>query len=155
VRLFVAVRPPASALAHLARALDRAPAPTWHLTLAFLGEVADDAPLAGPLAAVAARHAPFTVALGGSGRFGRAVWVGVTGAVPALTDLAADVASACGLADDRAYRPHLTVARGRVDPAALAAYAGPSFPVDRLELVRSVLGRSAEHTALQEHRLVG
>jgi 2'-5' RNA ligase len=155
VRLFVAVRPPVDVLAHLARTLARPPAPTWHLTLAFLGEVDDDAPLAGPLADVAARRPPFSLALAGSGRFGPAVWVGVTGDVPALAGLAADVAAACGLGDDRPYRPHLTVARGRLDPAALASYAGPSWTVDRLVLVRSVLGRRAEHTVRQEHRLLG
>ncbi len=150
MRLFVAVRPDEAALAHLAAALGRAPAPTWHITLAFLGE----APVP-VLGSVAAAHPPLRLALAGSGRFGRAVWVGVAGDVGRLAVLAADVQAACGLTDDRPYRPHLTIARSGLDPAPLSAYAGPPFEVDRLLLVQSVLGQRAVHTVLEEHRLTG
>lgn len=155
MRLFVAVRPSADALAHLARALGCAPSPRWHVTLAFLGEAADGGALASPLASVAAAAAPLQLQLAGGGRFGRAVWVGVHGDVAALSGLAGAVAAACGVADDRPYVPHLTVSRGGLDPASLAAYEGPPFLVDRLLLVESVLGRTAVHTVLQEHRLLG
>ena len=80
--------------------------------------------------------------LAGAGTFSRrAVWLGVTGDVDRLLRAAYGVA-----ADDRAYQPHLTVARlrGGTDPAgavaALSSYAGPSWTADEVHLVRSRLG---------------
>lgn len=140
MRLFAAIRPPAHALDHLAHALDlvasgrtvtggvgpvRWTAPeNWHLTMAFHGEVPDGAvaDLQGALAEVAARTAPFTLALRGSGIFAhRTVWVGASGEVEAAVALARAATSAggavTGWTDERERsRPHLTV--GRVLPAA-------------------------------------
>lgn len=161
VRLFVALRPPADAVTHLRSALEHvgsAPRPgaagRWHVTLAFLGEVADPAPLTDPLAAVAGRHPPLALRLAGSGSFGAGpVWVGVQGDRAGLHALAADVAAACrsvGVAlEQRPYRPHLTVGRrGRPAPAALAAYDGPVWTATEVELVRSTLGRTVDHDVL-------
>jgi 2'-5' RNA ligase len=164
VRTFVAVRPPPSAVEHLRAVLPSWPsAPErWHLTLAFLGEVADPSTLASPLAAVCARSAPLDLRLAGSGTFGRGgpVWVGVEGDRAALTGLAAAVAQACrdlGVdVERRPYRPHLTVGRrGRPDPARLAAYAGPAWTASEVELVASRLGRSVEHRVLERFPLSG
>lgn len=77
-----------------------------------------------------------------------------------LCTLAASVGAAarrCGIAvDDRPYRPHLTLARGRpgtdlrplVD--ALRGYAGTPWTADALHLVRSRLGAGPGGTAAHE-----
>jgi 2'-5' RNA ligase len=161
VRLFVAVRPTPAAVSHLRALLGtvRTSDPEkWHVTLAFLGDVANDDRLEAGLAAVASRHEPFGLRLHGSGRFGpRATWAGLAGDVEPLRALAADVVDACrraGIAlERRAYQPHLTV--GRVDPALLAAYDGPTWPVREIELVQSVLGKRALHTVLRAFPLAG
>jgi len=158
VRTFVAVRPPAEAVEHLRAALGRsATAPErWHVTLAFLGEVAEPRRLAAPLDAVCAGTPAFALRLAGSGSFGRGgpVWVGVEGDVLDLTALAGDVARACRRAgadaEKRPYQPHLTVGRrGRPNPSALSSYAGPVWSVDHVELVVSHLGRTVEHEVVE------
>jgi 2'-5' RNA ligase len=160
VRLFVALRPPPEAVADLRARLPRWPsAPErWHLTLAFLGELAGPAEVHDRLLAV--RSPAFDVRLEGSGTFGRQgpVWVGVGGDVVALQDLAWQVRSAATAAgvqlDHKAYRPHLTVGRrGHPSPAALSGYRGPSWRASELELVRSDVGRSVVHIVLERYPL--
>ena len=97
-----------------------------HLTLKFLGDV-DEARVGTVvelLAAVAARHAPVRIVVGGVGAFPslarpRVVWVGVE-ATPRLELLQHDVESACATlgfeVEGRAFRPHVTL--GRVRPRA-------------------------------------
>lgn len=154
MRLFVAVRPPPSAVDDAAAAVDPVrplapglrwvPPERWHLTLAFYGEVPDD-----EVDRVVARTGrrldgavELRLSLTGAGHFGgRAVWLGVTGDVAALRSLA-------GALDPggRRYRPHLTVARVRDDTgtaavvAALSGYAGPVWTAGAVHLVRSRLG---------------
>ncbi len=135
-----------------------------HLTLKFLGDIAPElAPRIGEaLAGVAARYAPFGLALGGTGFFpagnagrARALWVGVEGDVDALRELQGDVdgaLAALGFARERqAFRPHLTLARlhNRASAAdrrravvALANYALPQdvgVRADGVSLMRSEL----------------
>jgi 2'-5' RNA ligase len=108
VRAFVALIPPASALAELATALAPVqeahpglrwtPAGQWHLTLAFLGEIDGDGlddgvlpALTERLARAARRHPPMELALGGGGRFGdRVLWTRVH-----LVATAADSRESC------------------------------------------------------------
>jgi 2'-5' RNA ligase len=160
----VAVRPPAAAVDDLRAVLPAWPsAPErWHLTLAFLGEVADPPALVPALAVVCAGCPPLTLRLAGSGAFGRGgpVWVGVEGDRTGLTQLAGAVARACRDAgvdvERRPYRPHLTVGRrGRPDPARLAAYAGPPWTAAEVELVASRLGPPVEHRVLERLPLTG
>ncbi|GGX63269.1 RNA 2',3'-cyclic phosphodiesterase [Streptomyces minutiscleroticus] len=168
MRLFAAVLPPPDVTDELAAAVARARRlpgadglrwtgrPGWHLTLAFYGEVGEEAvaPLAERLARAARRTDPFELALRGGGAFGgRALWTGVTGDVPALRLLAGRAEAAARRAglpmeEHRRYRPHLTLARARgrdraVDlapfTAALDAFAGRSWTVRELSLVRSNL----------------
>lgn len=156
MRLFVAVRPPAAALAQLAAALGRAPDPKWHLTLAFLGERPAADPLLDPLQEVALAHPAFELFLRGGGTFGgRVLWVGVAGDADALRALADDVRRAVGVTEERPFRAHLTLARGRglVVPADLAALEGQPWSVTEVELVRSVLGTSAQHRPLRSFPL--
>jgi 2'-5' RNA ligase len=174
VRLFVAIDPPAEALAALDAALGRtrAVAPhglrwtrpeQWHLTLAFFGEVPDaEVPaLTAALAEVVGAE-PMALRLAGGGCFGdRVLWVGLAGDVHALRTLAAAVALTArdvGVAvDDKPYRPHLTLARAgreRADlrPAAaeLAQVVGPAWDVASVQLVRSRLGAGPGRSSLHE-----
>jgi RNA 2',3'-cyclic 3'-phosphodiesterase len=171
VRLFVAAYPPEPACDDLAERLDAlavskahaegintrlAKRATWHVTLAFLGEVADErAPDAAAALERAAVGPPVTLRLAGGGRFGRGqftvLWVGVAG--DGLDSLATRVRHELRKTklpyDDRPFRPHLTVARPGdkldrtvidADRDLLAAYAGPSWPVAEISLMRSHLG---------------
>lgn len=171
MRLFVAVWPSAPAIADLASAVAGlhvdGPAPRWlpdtrwHITLAFLGEV-DEATvprLRTGLGRAVRRATATHLQLKGAGRFGQGVlWVGVAGDVAPLTELATHAAAAgrhTGIeVEDRRFHPHLTVARGRhgadLRPwaKALAAYAGPQWPMDRVSLVQSKLGPRPTYTEL-------
>ncbi|MTV23979.1 RNA 2',3'-cyclic phosphodiesterase [Nitriliruptoraceae bacterium ZYF776] len=125
----------------------------WHVTLAFLGEVADDdVPRVGPVVAeVARRHAPIGCHLGAAGRFGdRVLWLGVeddpVGAIAALGDEVQGALAAAELPVRVApVRPHLTLARGRSggvghDHVAAVAPVTVGWEVAHLEVVRSHLG---------------
>jgi 2'-5' RNA ligase len=173
LRLFVAVDPSPEAVRHLTaatrdlRLAGRGRKEDWHVTLAFLGDVE---PAAVPgietaLARVAAAARPSRLRVAGSGRFGDAVlWAGLTGDVDALIALAEAVRSALQLGDDRPFRPHLTLARrGRREPVsalradvdALADYAGPHWPLDRLHLMRSRFPQVRGYETLASWPLAG
>lgn len=165
LRLFAAVEVPEDVRAQVQRAArplrERAPdlkwtrPEGWHLTLAFLGWVdrarVDDVQEA--LAQAAARCSPFTLALtGAAGTFrSGALWAGVHEA-PALEALAdATRAALIGQGfdiEERAFRPHLTLARARrgqrLPRDLVEEYDGPaaSWDVERLVLMRSHLRQS-------------
>ncbi|MFC8512927.1 RNA 2',3'-cyclic phosphodiesterase [Streptomyces sp. NPDC057257] len=169
MRLFAAVLPPEDVAGELAAEvaeLKRLPGaealrwtgrPGWHFTLAFYGEVDDDVVpvLSARLARTAHRTEPFALALRGGGQFGhgRALWAGAEGELRTLR-LLADRAEAAArkagveMGEHRRYKPHLTVARSReamdVRPYldALAGFAGRTWTVDELVLVRSSLPTS-------------
>jgi len=179
VRLFVAVDPPSDVVAALEQALgerdDRlrwVPPEQWHLTLVFCGEVDDwrVADLSARLGRAAARTSPFSLRLAGAGTFpkqaakARVLWVGVGGDVPALSRLAERCAAAARRSgvdvEDRAYRPHLTLARARreatdarVEVERLASFSSGPWPVTRLRLVHSTLGARVRHETLQSWTL--
>lgn len=130
MRLFVAVVPPRPVVLELRAALTTLPhdnprlrwcrPETWHVTLAFFGEVADDAldDLKERLGRAAARNTPMELALAGGGHFaGRTLWTGVQGERDRLGRLAESVNSVarrCHIkVDERPFRPHLTLARVR------------------------------------------
>lgn len=173
MRLFVALTPPAEAveelrsatagLAALASGLRWTRPEQWHVTLAFLGEVGDDAieELTRRLGRAAARHPRLSLAFGGSGRFGhRVLWTAVQGDRDQLRRLADSTAAAarrCGLqVEHRRYRPHLTLARA--DPGTdlqplvtrLAPWQGLPWVATELHLVRSRLGAAPDGTAVHE-----
>ena len=143
MRLFVAVWPDHAVLEAVA-AFQRPDLPggrwttadQWHVTLRFLGEVAeaDLAEVVDAMATVAARHRPLTAVLGPvTGRFKeRVLHVPVTG----LADLAADVIAATATMgdappEDRAFQGHLTLARVRPRQARLSPPALPPSVVGR------------------------
>lgn len=167
VRLFIALAPPDDAKDELARELrpayDAYPRmrwnriEDWHITLAFLGELPASAAalLREPLARLAAIRPPLRLALRGGGHFDRRVlWSGIDGDVAGLQLLASDVRAlvrGCGISfEERALRPHLTLARARrgghpdqvVDAAeGLAGFGGRRWEAERLHLVGSNIGR--------------
>jgi RNA 2',3'-cyclic 3'-phosphodiesterase len=169
VRLFVAITPPPAVLDELeARVAALRPGwpalrwtgrPAWHITLAFLGEVGEQAAaaLAPRLARAAHRHPSLPLSFAGAGAFpgpgrARVLWTGVSGDRRALEALARSVAAGARRAgapppdEGRRFRPHLTLARCRepvnVDPlvGALAGYAGASWTAAEIHLMRSHLG---------------
>ncbi|WP_299535930.1 RNA 2',3'-cyclic phosphodiesterase [uncultured Streptomyces sp.] len=162
VRVFIALAPPDHAKRELARALrpsyDTHPGlrwnriEDWHITLAFLGQLASGTVplLRDPLAAVAAGRISPRLALRGGGTFDdRVVWSGIDGGLDALHALAADVRAAVRgsgvTCEERPLRPHLTLARARRGDltsagevaAALAGFTGVHWPAARLHLVAS------------------
>ncbi|MFJ7206868.1 RNA 2',3'-cyclic phosphodiesterase [Streptomyces sp. NPDC098789] len=162
MRLFAAVLPPARATAELAtavRAVSAAPdlrwtaQAGWHYTLAFMGEVGEELlpDLHARLARAAAKSAPFTLRVHGSGHFGdRALWAGAAGGLDGLRMLAeaADAAArraGVPMEQHHRYTPHLTLARSsegtdlRPYTEALAGFEGTPWPVRELSLVRSNL----------------
>lgn len=165
MRLFVAVAVgPAGAAA----------APS-HLTLRFLGEVADDRlpAIAGRLREVASAHAPFDLEVTGVGAFPsmrapRVVWAGVGRGAPEIGRLADDVRRALageGEARPEArFVPHVTLFRVRTEADRRVAAdllhgrraAPPGFEVHVAELllVESVLrSGGADHRTVERFPL--
>lgn len=133
-----------------------------HLTLSFLGEVAESRveTLRDALRAVALRHEPFVLGIGRIGAFPnlrrpRVLWMGTAsaGELVRLQAETARVLEPLGYPpEERAYSPHLTLARARTDArpaafaslesrAALIAYAN-EVRIDSLDLMRSHLSRA-------------
>jgi RNA 2',3'-cyclic 3'-phosphodiesterase len=182
MRLFVAVTPSAEAIAHLDAALGSvrgtnadlrwSRAESWHLTLTFLGEVDEQVAqdLDERLARAARHHPACNLAFRGAGRFDdRVLWVGVEGDTAPLRRLAQTSTAAAKRAgihvDERAFHPHLTLARARTPTdlrplvGALEAYQGPVWQADRVSLIRSHLqqgpDRGSRYEVLAEHLLTG
>jgi 2'-5' RNA ligase len=137
-----------------------------HVTLKFLGQIdaARVEPIGDALAAVAARTAPFELAVRGLGAFptparARVLWAGLEPAAP-LAALADDVdaaLAALGFArESRPFAAHVTLGRvreSRRNPALADALARPAdcgrLPVTRVSLMRSELHpRGARYTEL-------
>ncbi|KUL37162.1 2'-5' RNA ligase [Streptomyces sp. NRRL F-4489] len=188
MRLFAAVLPPTRPLGQLAEQvgeLRRLPGADqlrwtgpddWHFTLAFYGEVPEEAlpGLQERLARAAHRRAAYELRIAGGGRFGdRVVWAGADGDRPAMRHLA-DAAEAAGrraglaMGEHRPYTPHLTLARkrtGRLDlvpyAAALADFTGTPWTVTDFALMRShppppgVPGSRPRYEALARWPLTG
>ena len=136
MRLFLAVNLPAALqsaiglataeLRLIASDLAWVPDARVHLTLRFLGEQAEASvlPLSAAIDAVAARHMPTKAVVGGVGAFPnfrrpRVLWMGVDGV--SVLALQRDVEAACVAlgqpAEDRPFRPHLTLARVKRRPS--------------------------------------
>jgi RNA 2',3'-cyclic 3'-phosphodiesterase len=173
----------------LARALPRVhwvDPVTLHLTLAFLGELEDAQLEQATRVAVEIAEAsqPFTARIGALGQFGpaqqpRVIWIGLAGNLQPLLDLQARLARRLvqdGFPpEERAYAPHLTLARiktplnaeelaalrrlisasapassrGRQPPQA-SDLAPPEIPVAHLSVMKSELTRAgARYTCLR------
>lgn len=132
-------------------------AETWHITLAFLGDL-DDVHLQAAREATheaSAGITPFTLRASGVGIFGaedepRVIWMGVGGDRAALGHLQRQVAEAVhqhDLTTDGRFSPHITLARPRhaltndeqmaIRRARDTAGEGPEFSVSSISLMRS------------------
>jgi 2'-5' RNA ligase len=174
LRLFVACELPPEMRAALAALQDMlrhrgAPPVRWvrpegiHLTLKFLGSVPAErvADICAALAPTVEGIHPFALSLGDLGTFGgrrgaRVLWVAVEGDVTRVAELQRRVEAALaplGFAtEDRAFSPHLTLARvpdtagaderQRLWDLAKAASAPEAAPVTirEMSLMRSILG---------------
>lgn len=179
MRCFVAISLPEPLLDRLAALQDAIPSgrvtppENLHLTLAFLGELTEEAALAAHEALGGLRAVPFEVQIAGVDLFGgkapRVLYAGVRRS-EALHDLHARIRSrlvGAGLQLQRErFRPHVTLARfgrppGRDETARLgqflqahAAFELPPFPVASFSLYRSELGHGpARHTELARYPL--
>lgn len=181
MRLFVAITPAPAALAELEAAVGpwRARWPglrwtrsgTWHVTLAFLGEVepARLGALSARLERAAGRHAAQRVRLGPVAAVpsvlrARLLWAQVSGdriAMQGLTALAASVAAGARRAgapspdEGRKYRPHLTLARARpwTDLSqlveALSQFGGTGWEASAVELIESLPGSAPRYRTVE------
>jgi 2'-5' RNA ligase len=178
VRLFVAINPPASEKSRLHAELQRAAADLpvrWldadslHITLKFLGQVADTAvaPIGAALAEAVRNISPFDVVLGSFGAFPTIsrpsiFWVGANSADLIKLQTQVDAAyERIGFAKEaRAYRPHITVARLQKnvplkDRALMDRIVGDFeyktiFRVESADLMRSQVGsRGARYDVME------
>lgn len=169
MRLFVAVRLPAVVRAAIVRARapleERVTDVRWtdvealHLTLSFIGEVAEGrlAELGEAVRATAAGHAPFTLRLGSLGAFpslrrARTWWIGVSDGGN-LARIQGELEQRLGVLgvprEDRPFSPHVTIGRQRGRNGAPRAPGtdglpsitlGVSVPVASIDLMRSYTG---------------
>lgn len=162
MRLFVALIPPEPVLAEIEAAVGprRAGWPelrwtrlaSWHVTLAFYGEVDDRTAdrLLPRLERAVGRHPCRELTFAGMGTFprpgqARALWTGIHGDLLRLAESCQAAARREGIATPRhAFHPHLTLARARNRPAdlrplveELEPYAGTPWLAERIHLVRS------------------
>jgi RNA 2',3'-cyclic 3'-phosphodiesterase len=184
-RLFFAVELPANArhqiASHITQLRQLAPSAgaSWsresniHLTLKFLGNVLAtqiDIVSAAGTRAVAGLQ-PFTLRIQGTGSFPqrgtpRVLWIGINDGSGKLQTLQARLEDECAAArfarEDRAFHPHLTLARLKQveDAGALAAahralpFAAITLPVEELCLFRSELSsKGSRYTILSKHRI--
>lgn len=173
MRLFVGLRPSEPVLAELAAFLPRlgidehaTAIDTWHLTLAFIGEL-DEPRLPDVVEALteATRGgSPPRLRLAGAtvlGRSSTALCVGADGDLTELHELVTEVRS--GLKrfavpfDDRPFKPHLTVARAK-DAAGrrladlapgLAEFAGEPWDAAEVILYRSRRGAAVSYDVVE------
>lgn len=168
MRLFVALDLPAVVKDELARAIETlrpavegarwVPRDNLHVTLSFLGNVADERvpEISAAIGEAAAGLVDFTTHLEGIGAFpserrARVVWAGLADPAGGIATVAEAVISAmegCGFArEKRPFAAHATLARLKVPrplpPLAPVDLDPTPFPVDRITLFRSHLGRPA------------
>jgi len=154
-RLFVAIRPPPAIRGLLLGAMGGISGARWqsddqlHLTLRFIGEV--DRHRGGDIHAALGgiHHAPFEISLNGIGTFDHAVWAGVAPHEPlkALHNKVDAALARVGVApDQRAFRPHITLARLKRSSGPVGNLLEQSggltsapFAVDHFALFESVL----------------
>jgi RNA 2',3'-cyclic 3'-phosphodiesterase len=139
-----------------------------HLTLAFLGEIAEDIVdvIAGAMDEVAKNAVPFSYEIAGLGFFGpprapRVIWAGAKGNIQPLVSvqsaLAVSLKELGFVLEDRPFAPHLTLARLKFPKHVERLVAEiqrrkdetfGSVQVDRIVLIKSQLGSKDERYVL-------
>ncbi len=171
-RLFCAVELPHEIRAqledHIARLRREVPdvAASWsrveniHLTLKFYGNVEVDriVSISSAIDRATQDIAPFEIAVGKTGSFrSQVLWIGVNDPAEKLTALHQRLGS-----EDRAYRPHLTIARIRkpegarrlVDAHMQMKFEPVAVKVNEVILFRSQLSpKSSKYTVISKHGL--
>jgi 2'-5' RNA ligase len=171
MRLFAAIFLPSDIKAHLDAAVGAyrddvllwTTSDSWHLTLAFYGQVQDTRvpDLKSRLTRTAKKYPMLSLALAGSGQFSRRIlWLGCEGDLAPMRELARSAAAAGrrvgASADEGRFRAHLTLARApkpidlKPYVSALGTYRGPTWIADAVALVRSHLGAGENRRALYE-----
>jgi RNA 2',3'-cyclic 3'-phosphodiesterase len=174
-RLFVAIRPPAPMRKLLLDVMGGISSARWqtdeqiHLTLRFIGEV--DRHQASDIHAALGgiHHPPFEIAFSGLGAFdqrGRpeAVWAGVTPQEPlrALHKKIDQALARVGIPpDQRAYTPHITLARLKRSSGTVGGLleqsgglSSPAFRIESFSLYESQLTpEGAAYTAIDTYKL--
>jgi 2'-5' RNA ligase len=116
-----------------------------HLTLQFLGEQTEERTARAIEIARTIKHAPFELSIGGYGVFPNerrphVLWLGVQGDVAPLANALGAALKADGFAiEERAYHPHVTIARlrgAKLPPLPELPHTA-SFRVDRFVLLES------------------
>lgn len=159
MRLFSAIWPSEPAVHHLEAALRRVELPPgvrrtppgkWHLTLGFYGNDAILPERATHLDEHLDGMPAPQLRLAGAGTFAGVLWVGVHPVRPTDREALRMLAAAAGAG--RKFRPHVTVARWRLDqPGApmaeqLTGYRGPAWTPSEVTLVSSAAG--ADYTTV-------
>jgi 2'-5' RNA ligase len=135
----------------------------WHLTLAFMGPVAEsELPrLIEALTDVAANHAPFAIPTGGLGAFPsrrevRILWYGLADRSRRLAELAIAVRIAVDCETASPFRAHLTLARARGDRGV--TLPAPTWkvpmPAGQLAVEELVLYRSQQGTGPARYEIL-
>jgi len=144
-----------------------------HLTIKFAGNVQQDrvSRFSACIARAASAFAPFSIRLEGTGVFpargaARVLWIGVNDESGNLQPLQTAVEEECEKEnfsrEDRAFHPHLTLARVRnpEDGFTLAklhkklAFKPIAFLVNELQVIRSELSpQGSKYTIVSNHRL--
>jgi 2'-5' RNA ligase len=182
-RAFVAVVPPAEVLDAIQQVVDGLASSDdglrwmtrdqWHATLQFLGPVDDVDALAKAVGVAVASVPPPIARLGGGGgafpkaHRGSGLWVGFAVGGDALAGVASAVADATtplgDAAEDRSFRPHVTLARAR-RPRDLRPLVdalgdepvGSEWSMSEIELVESdTRPEGARYTTRARLRLAG
>jgi 2'-5' RNA ligase len=145
-----------------------------HLTLKFFGNVLTKrVPLISAAASRAAsKHSPFQIRIGGTGVFpkpsrAQVLWIDVddsSGRLSALQERLEEEFASEGFArEDRAYRPHLTIARIRKPEGArrlAETHLQMSFKFSQVTVKEFVVFRSelssngSKYTAISRHELI-
>ena len=133
----------------------------WHVTLAFLADVADrnTDELLERLERATSRRKPFVMRMAGAGAFPHAgsakvLWMGAEHDGEELMRLAGGARAAAAksgiVVGGGRFHPHLTLARVRPPSdvsrwlRVLETYSGPSWPVDEVALIASHLGQGPD-----------
>jgi 2'-5' RNA ligase len=142
---------------------------SWHVTLAFLGNISPSSVpvIADALREVAGRHTAFTVPTGGVGAFPsaqrpRVLWYGIEDSAAKLTNLASDVRSSLDVDQSDVLRGHITLARRRrgwtdelqrTPPPNVSKVERSTLKVEMIALVRSFNQTQTTYMLLATARL--